>query len=234
MANGSQRIIKLLEKRIIKVIRHLCLPWRDHYLRALKKQPWGWGLAVIHYLIELPLLILDVFGFPEAFNFLQSLFKRDARLLDEQELQTARLIFEDGIDWSKVRIDEQSKLGTQRGKYAYVSYYYINCSKSMTLPVLMHELVHILQYEQNGSPYIFRNLIAHWSKNKYNYGGLARLETILGYPETLHQLNFEQRADIISDYFLIASGNKPEWGVADHRDVPTYLKVIKLVLQAKA
>lgn len=221
------------QRRVYRVGRHIITPWKDPFIRGLVRHPHGWILAALHYTIELPLLILDVFGFPEGFGWLQSIFKPYARSLDPMEIQTAQSLFQDQVDLKKVKIDENSKLGTYRGKYAYVGYYYINSSSRLSLPVLMHELVHIFQYEQVGSPYIFRNLIAHWSKHKYNYGGLTRLKQILKDPETVHQFNFEQRADIVSDYVLITSGQKPEWGYADSTDSHIYLEVIQLLMNPR-
>ncbi|MDZ4708236.1 MAG: hypothetical protein SH818_07515 [Saprospiraceae bacterium] len=222
-----------LEKRIYRAIRHLLMPWKDPYLKALTRRPWGWAVAGLHYLLEFPMLVLDVFGFPEVYGYVQRLLKADSRPLDTAEYQTAHFLFKNYLDLNRVRIDENALIGTHGGKYAYVSYFYINCSGQLTLPVLMHELAHILQYVQIGSPYIFRNLMAHWSKDKYNYGGLPRLIYVLQFPETLHQLNYEQRADIVSDYYLIASGYNPEWGSADHRDASTYLKVLQKVFEAR-
>lgn len=210
------------------------MPWKDPYLKGLVTLPGGWVFAGLHYVIELPMLILDVIGFPELYGYIQYLAKPNSRPLDAAEYQTAQYLFKNHLDLRQVRIDENARIGTHGGKYAYVSYYYINCSGQLALPVLMHELVHILQFVQTGSPYIFRNLMAHTSKEKYNYGGLAKLTEVLDSPETFHQLNYEQRADIVSDYYLIASGYKPEWGSADHRDASTYLKVIQMVIQANS
>jgi len=191
-------------------------------------------LAGLHYLVEFPMLVLDVFGFPEVYGFVQRLLKPDSRPLDAAEYQTAHWLFKNYLDLSRVRIDENAHIGTHGGKYAYVSYFYINCNGQLSLPVLMHELAHVHQFVQIGSPYIFRNLIAHVSKDRYNYGGLPRLISVLQFPETLHQLNYEQRADIVSDYYLIASGYKPEWGSADHRDASTYLNAIQKIFEARS
>lgn len=45
------------------------------------------------------------------------------------------------LDLSQVRIDESSHVGTHNGKYAYVSFYYINCKGMLQLPRTTHEIV---------------------------------------------------------------------------------------------
>jgi len=208
------------------LIRHILFPWMDPYLAALLAYPVGWGLALIHYIAELPLLVLDCLGMPEFFGYLQARFKKDARPLLARECAEATPIFSGLVSLQKIRIDEDSRVGTHNGKYAYVSYYCINCLGRLSIPVLMHEIVHVLQFEQAGSSYLFRNLMAHLSKAKYNYGGVKRLRQLLKNPRKLHLLNYEQRADIVSDYYLLLDGMRPEWGSATKEDLPVYREAI--------
>ena len=158
-------------------------------------------------------------------------FKRDSRHLHEHEIKLANEIFQGKVNLPLVRIDENCKIGTQGGKYAFVSYYYINCVGHMTLPVLIHELVHVLQFQQEGSRYAIRNLIAHTGPDTYNYGGLEKLILITENPSLIHDINYEQRADIFSDYCLLLQHKKPEWGRATLGDAIVYFKVIKLLLK---
>ncbi len=218
--------------RSLRLIGHLFFPWRDPYLYNLIHQK-RIGLFILHWSLELPLLALDMIGMPEWFTFFQSRLKSSARKLNDQEIELARFIFGSVLDLSRARIDEQSKFGTQKGKYAFVSYYYINCSSCLNLPILIHELVHILQFVQVGSPYAVRNLIAHLTPPTYDYGGLEIINKINLEPSLVHQLNYEQRADIFSDYCLISMGHWPEWGRAGLEDLKAYRQVIKILLNAK-
>lgn len=213
-------------KRLKRLIRHILLPWMDPYIAACLSNPIGWGLAILHYIAEFPLLVLDCLGMPEFFGFIQARFKAEARPLHARELQAASPVFEGLVSLQKIRIDETSRVGTHNGKYAYVSYYCVNSLGRLSIPVLMHEIVHVLQFEQAGSAYLFRNLMAHLSKAKYNYGGIERLKQLLNKPWEVHRLNYEQRADIVSDYYLVQEGLRPEWGSATREDLPIYKEVI--------
>ena len=208
----------------------MILPGSDPYLgRMLQLNKYG--VFLVHYIFELPLRILDVFGLPEIFNFFQRKLKPFSRELYEFESKLAQQIFASSLDLSQVRIDESSHVGTHNGKYAYVSFYYINCKGMLQLPILIHEIVHILQYEQDGSPYAFRNMIAHLVPPTYDYGGLGTIQAIVESPNKVHDLNYEQRADIYSDYCLLLIGKRPEWGSATLQDAMQYYKVIKLLNQ---
>ena len=192
------------------------MPGSDPYLgRMLQLNKYV--VFLVHYIFELPLRILDVFGLPEIFNFFQRKLKPSSRELYEFESKLAQQIFASSLDLSQVRIDESSHVGTHNGKYAYVSFYYINCKGMLQLPILIHEIVHILQYEQDGSPYA--------------YGGLETIRAIVESPDKVHDLNYEQRADIYSDYCLLLLGKRPEWGSATLQDAMQYYKVIKLLNQ---
>lgn len=219
------------QKRSFRFIRHVFMPWQDDYLSAflrLKK----WGLFLMHWLLEIPLVALDMIGLPEWFAFFQARLKPTSRRLSDAELNLAHSIFGDSFDLLKARIDENSTVGTHGGKYAFVSYYYINCKGRLSLPILIHELVHIFQFSRDGSPYAIRNLVAHLTPPTYDYGGLDTIQKICADPFKIHWLNYEQRADIFSDYCLMMMGQRPEWGSAEATDLKYYKQVIDIILKA--
>jgi uncharacterized protein YdeI (YjbR/CyaY-like superfamily) len=61
---------------------------------------------------------------------------------------------------------------------------------------LIHELVHVRQFEVLGVQYIFEALRAQ-RNGGYNYGGIKELK--LGNP--LHNFNLEQQADVARHYY---------------------------------
>jgi hypothetical protein len=220
--------ISLLWARFVRIILHIFSPIRDLYLADLiKRTP---ALFYIHYLCEIPFLLLDLIFFPEIFNFFQSIFKRNARHLNEEEYQLAHRIFKSTLDLHQVRIDQNTIIGTRGGKYVFVAYYFINSKGNISLPVLMHELVHVLQFKQVGSPYVFRNLIAHTKRPTYDYGGLEKIQDIVKKPGLVNALNYEQRAEIVSDYCQILFNNIPEWGRAHAAHADLYTQVIQLLI----
>lgn len=228
MNTVKKTFIHTLYQRAYSLGRHVLFPLQDQFLLSLIKCGKT-GLFIVHYIGEVPLLVLDILGLPDFFSFFQSVFKRNARTLQNHELQLALHVFRDSFDFSKTRIDENSRIGTRGGKYAFVSFYYINCQGTLDLPVLIHELVHILQFEQSGSPYALRNMMAHIFPPTYDYGGLERINNILREPTSVHALNYEQRAEIFSDYCLILSGRIPEWGIANSSNLGQYYEVMRLL-----
>ena len=215
--------------RILRLALHFFTPWYDPFLNYFLKSR-KYGLFLFHYFAEMPLVFLDCLGMPEWFGWMQALFKNKARPLHDYELKLAHEIFQQKIDFSKVRIDDASRVGTHGGKYAFVTYNYINCIGTMTLPIVIHELVHVVQFQQVGSRYAIRNLIAHLKPLTYDYGGLRKIKEILDAPATLHSLNYEQKADVFSDYCRLLLGQRPEWGNAQLSDAIYYYKVIKMML----
>jgi hypothetical protein len=59
--------------------------------------------------------------------------------------------------------------------------------------------VHVWQYEQFGSYYIYKALSAQNSEEGYNYGGIKELDRCIARKGSLLDYNFEQQASIIED-----------------------------------
>ena len=88
--------------------------------------------------------------------------------------------------------------------------------------ILIHELMHIWQYQQMGAIYMVRALSAQHTKMGYNYGGIAAIHQKMANGETLLDFNFEQQGDIVADYFRIKSGFQPIWGKGTKEDLEVY------------
>ena len=88
--------------------------------------------------------------------------------------------------------------------------------------ILVHELVHVLQYEKMGIVYIPRALSAQSARPSYDYGGLVALENQWNKDNGLAAFNLEQQADIISDCFRLQCNLKPRWGDAKPEDIDLY------------
>lgn len=216
--------------RVKRLLVHIFLPVRDPFLKY-KLSTNQFISFLIHYLFEIPLLMLDVACVPEMISVIQTLTKRSSRKLTVKEKNFAAQIFKDSLDLDEIRIDENSHLGTHGGKYAFVMFRYINCQGRLLPHILIHEMVHVLQYIQSGSPYAFRNMVSHLQKHTYNYGGLDTIKRINANPESVHGLNYEQRADIFSDFTLLIMGQCPQWGMADVSHFDEYRQVVQLLLK---
>ncbi len=170
--------------------------------------------------------ILDLFGFANIFEVLISVFKPNVRLMTNEEIWLARSIFGHSIDYKKVLIDEKSILGPKQKYFAYVFCNTINSYGKLTQDVFIHELTHIWQYQHQGIGYIPAALKAQYSVLGYNYQGIAGLKIAIATKKGFPYFNYEQQADIVSDYFRITNGRKPRWGSGTKEDLGIYEKLI--------
>ena len=113
-------------------------------------------------------------------------------------------IFGDTIQYDRVRIDERAVLGPPQLKICYVSFYTINAWGGMSNALLIHEMVHIWQFQQWGSVYIPRALKAQGSAEGYNYGGAPAVANWARRDGRLEDFNPEQQADLIARLLAIA------------------------------
>jgi hypothetical protein len=88
--------------------------------------------------------------------------------------------------------------------------------------LLIHELVHVWQYQRLGFRYIPQALRAQASGAGYDYGGTEALYRARREGKTLFDFNLEQQADIIADYFRLLQGRPPRWGYGWTDDLPLY------------
>ncbi len=183
-------------------------------------------------MLETGFLVADLLFFPEFLMLLNRIFKPDTRRLSEREIALARSIFGETIDYQKVRLDEKSFVGCRQFRFAYVGFYFVNSWGQLSDPVLIHELVHVWQFQRLGSVYIPRALWAQRTPEGYNYGGISALKKALERHErethtsALLSFNYEPQADIVADYFSLKNGWKPRWCEADK----SYLLVFEAVI----
>lgn len=163
---------------------------------------------------------------------LNRLFKPNTRLLSEREIALARSIFGEAIDYQKVRMDERSHIGCRQYRFAYVGFYFINSWGKLSDPVLIHELVHVWQYQRLGSVYIPRALWAQCTPEGYNYGGISTLQRAIEQGKSLTDFNYEQQGDIVADYFCLKNGWKPRWCGADKTYLPVFEAIIYKAIAA--
>ena len=100
---------------------------------------------------------------------------------------------------SVIRIDEHAHLGPKQWCIAYVGFHTINSYGMISDRLLIHELVHIWQYEQFGSYYIYKALLAQNSHDAYNYFVIRELDALIAREGSILDYNFEQQASIIED-----------------------------------
>ena len=164
----------------------------DRYFRA--ESLWEWWADLLCYLA-------DIFAVPELYESIIGIVKWNIRALTEKEKDLCTSLFGNSIDIRLVRVDDRAKIGLKKLALAYVSFNTINYRKKIRTAILVHELVHIWQYQQFGSVYISKALKAQKSEEGYDYGGVSRLYQMMLSGKHLTDFNFEQQADIVEDYY---------------------------------
>jgi len=213
--------VKSWHKRMYRLLSHILSPLRFLYYWLKSSQrpndlhlmrPIFWPLGLI-------LLLLDVLGIPEIYESFMDLIKWRSRPLSDVERSQCQQIFGDQIAWSRVRIDSKAIAGPKQWRIAYVSFYTINSWGELELPILIHEMVHIWQFEKFGSLYIPLALQAQLSKAGYDYGGEKAL--MKKQEQTFYYaFNFEQQAEIVEDFYRSKKGLPLQWSrrgaIANH------------------
>ena len=210
VAHPVYRFFAWFPRRLVRVLRHF---------------PEGVGVLLrgghpVFWWLELACYVADLFGVFDLYDGLSRLVKTSTRPLTPHELTLARGVYGTDINLEAVRIDNAARVACKHHRLCYVSFYTINSWGSMREATLVHELMHIWQYERFGAAYIPRALRAQQSAMGYNYGGTEWLlrERELG--RTLTDFNYEQQADIMADAFRIQQGQSARW--SDATDLTAY------------
>ena len=140
------------------------------------------------------------------------IIKKKSRPLNASEKDIARSVFGQSVSLHLVSLNPDSRTAKKNKTSAFVSFYTINFLNDLPPFVLIHELVHIWQYQNYGSTYISEAIWAQRWGGGYNYGGIEPLKK---YSEGkgLASFNYEQQADIIEDYYRWKNGMPLQWVV---------------------
>jgi hypothetical protein len=164
-----------------------------------------------------PFMLAECFFLFDIYEILSNLLKPSARQLTDKEILRGGEIFGKSIDFDVIMMDEKAHLLTRHLNVAYVGFNTINSWGKMRDDILIHELVHVWQYQHFGAGYIINALVAQRSAAGYNY---TQATAYLIPPEStkkwyeydsIHQLNAEQQADLVQDYYRLKKGMTAEW-----------------------
>ena len=178
-------------------------------------------------MIEGGFTLLDLLHAPQFMTWLNGWAKSNTRPLSQREVILAQSVFQDNIDYQKVRIDECAKIGCRKYNFAYVGFQVINCWGPLSDRHFIHEMVHIWQYQRFGSCYIPRALWAQRTVAGYNYGGIHTLRQMAEAGRGLKSFNWEQQADIVADFFCLKNGIQPRWCESDCSYTPVFEAIMK-------
>jgi len=165
-------------------------------------------ISLVSWIIIIPFKILDLIWFYYLIDLIRG-WLIPKRKLTEFEMSEATKVFGNSIDLNSVKIVENSwmaKLGAKsagKDHIGFVLFRTINFTRPLDhssglldMGWLIHELVHVAQFQQLGVQYILEALRAQ-KNGGYAYGGLAQLQKSKRYSE----FNLEQQADIARDFY---------------------------------
>lgn len=202
--------------RLANHLRHINATPSVSFPNTFKNNPLDWAL-------EAAILFFDCLGVTELYETISDFSKFNTRPLTNWEINLARQIFGDTINYERVRIDEFALAGPRQYQFCYVSFFTINSWGKMQNALFLHELTHVWQYENLGATYIPRALRAQRTPMGYNYGGVAALKEALLHNQTILHFNLEQQAEIVMDFYQLREGYCPRWDqTATFHDLPVY------------
>lgn len=149
----------------------------------------------------------DALQTPRVFEFFWHFLTNVSRLT-ELEIRAASLVLgESSIRYHSVRVAEGRVLSLifkfNKGR-AFTTFHTVNLPRSGghsrdRIELLIHELVHVYQFERAGSVYIYEALRAQRTGG-YDYGGWSQLTKDREYGRHFKDYNREQQGQIAQDY----------------------------------
>ena len=150
----------------------------------------------------------DLFRGPFVFRAVWHLLARVSRLTGPEIEAASGILGGDAIRYSVVRVAEGRLLRLifrLNNNRAFTTFHTINlpAKGSHTRPhldILLHELVHVYQFERIGSLYIWQALRAQRTEG-HDFGGWTGLAEERGRGKRLKDFNREQQGKIVESYY---------------------------------
>lgn len=164
--------------------------------------------AVGIWLITLLFRLLDLLGVPELWGLLVHIGSRVSPLTGEEIGATAAILGPTAIRYTDVRVAEGGVLNlifARNQERAFTTFHTINLPtqgphQRAHFAILLHELVHVYQYERTGGLYIAEAIYAQNTAG-YDYGGPDELQQCLATGIRYRNFNREQQAQLVQDYY---------------------------------
>jgi len=189
-------VFRLLPLRVLRLLKHLQLGLRFEHHQRSSPEPdskSGFHNRLTAWWVEFLIYLLECLGLGEIYETLMDFVKFNTRPLSPREIELAKTVYGNNIRYKRVRVDKYALIGPRQARICYVSFYIINNWKGMSDSTLIHELMHVWQYENEGAVYMPRAIRAQYSKMGYNYGGLEVLKVCLLKGQNFKAFNFEQQ-----------------------------------------
>ncbi len=159
--------------------------------------------------------VFDFLRGPRLCEVIWRLITKDRALSEAEFKAAASVLGASSIRYGEVRVADGGLLWLIfkfNKRRAFATFHTINIpdsggGSSPRLDVVVHELVHVYQFEIIGSLYIWQALRAQWSKG-YKYGGWRQLAKDRKKGKHFSDYNREQQGQIAQDYYrkVVAKG----------------------------
>lgn len=219
--------ILFFPRRITQLISHFGTPFRPGFKPSLINILMWWPALIMK--------VIDLTGAGELLGLVGMVFKPNTRRLTDKEIREARKVLGNTMMYRFIRVDDKSLLAiildrfTSSGGLGVTLFHTIKFSRTPNtehnpreMAWLIHELVHVAQYERTGGSYIPEAILAI-NTTGYEYGGGKAL-----HGKVFREFNREHQAEIIRDGYLrlLREENK--------KDKVPYLNDYKRMIQAAA
>jgi len=166
---------------------------------------WLWEKAKSggYWVLRLVSRIFDLVGGPEIIEFVDHVLSKASPLTSTEIKEAKSVLGPNAIRWNDVRVAEGGLLDAIfwiNDDRAFTSFHTINLPDRTDLPIVIHELVHVYQYEKAGSLYLGQAIHAQATIG-YDYGGDPGLIEDRKKGKHYKDYNREQQAQIAEDYF---------------------------------
>ncbi len=158
--------------------------------------------------VQLTLEGLDLIGVPEMFAFVWRLLTRTSALTGAEIAAASAVLGPNAVRYQDIRVAQGGVLRwvfRRNGNRAFATFHTINLPElgphaRRNTDIVVHEIVHVYQYERAGSRYVAEALLGQREEG-YDYGGPDGLQVAVRQGKQLRNFNREQQAQIVQDYY---------------------------------
>lgn len=170
------------------------------------------GLLDVPVSIILRVLIqaIEFIGLAELLQILWISFLNSRKLTEEEIAAFKEVVPESNIPYHLIRICEDSLICRINGGRAVATMHIIHLPEGRhSLDLMVHEMGHTAQFQLAGAVYMAEALYAQFFGEGYDYGDL---EQIRADGKTIWDLNREQQAQILQDFYRTTHGMRSHYG----------------------
>jgi hypothetical protein len=214
----SARLVRTIWHGVLGVVYFLPAFWQAVRKEAFGDWLRGQGGCFLNWLHRLLTQVFDLLGGPELGEFVMHFFARSTPLTSAEINMIAGVLGPDALRFSDVRVVEGGIFDwifKINGNLAFATWHSINMPRTgrhtrQNLPIVVHELTHVYQYENVGSRYLGEAIymLIKTKRDCYNYGGREGLQHACRHGKCYRDFNREQQAKITQDFYDLRTQGK--------------------------